>query len=123
MFLKISNSCANYGLDPAYHYTLSNFTWDAMLKHTHVKFEFLTDIDMVFIEYDIHRGLSQCSNRYAQTNNKYMPYESSKPSIYLMYFDINNCMIGQCVNYYYTLDTIDRNFDVTIIRFTDGLRS
>ncbi|KYM83968.1 hypothetical protein ALC53_05636 [Atta colombica] len=64
--------------------------WDAMLKHTHVKFEFLTDIDMVFIEHDIHRGLSQCSNRYAQTNNKYMPYESSKSSTYLMYFDINN---------------------------------
>jgi len=38
-------------LDPAYYYTLSGFTWDAMLKHTRVNFELLTDIDMVlFIE-------------------------------------------------------------------------
>jgi len=25
---------SNYGLDPAYYYTLPDFTWDAMLKHT-----------------------------------------------------------------------------------------
>ncbi|KYN08269.1 hypothetical protein ALC62_00752 [Cyphomyrmex costatus] len=93
VFENFRDSCvASYGLDPAYYYTLPGFTWDAMLKHTSVKFELLTDIDMVmFVERSIRGGLSQCSNRYARANNKYMPsYDSSKQSSYLMYYDVNN---------------------------------
>ncbi|KYN39997.1 hypothetical protein ALC56_05605, partial [Trachymyrmex septentrionalis] len=68
------NCVASYGLDPAHYYILPGFTWDAMLKHTRVKFELFTDIDMImFIERGTRGGqYSQCSGRYAQTNNKYM---------------------------------------------------
>ncbi|XP_070170854.1 uncharacterized protein [Polyergus mexicanus] len=81
-----------YNLDPAYYYTLPGYTWDAMLKYTSLRFELLTDIDMVmFVERGIRGGLSQCSNRYARANNKYLQsYDPSEPSSYLMYFDINN---------------------------------
>jgi len=93
IFENFRDSCvASYGLDPAYYYTVLGFTWDAMLKHTRVNFELLTDINMVmFVERGIHGGLSQCSNRYARANNKYMlSYDPSKSSSYLMYFDVNN---------------------------------
>ncbi|XP_070529938.1 uncharacterized protein [Cardiocondyla obscurior] len=93
IFENFRDSCiVSYKLDPAYYYTLPGFTWDAMLKHTGVKFKLLTDIDMVmFIERGIRGGLSQCSSRYACANNKYMQsYDSSKSSTYLMYFNVNN---------------------------------
>ncbi|XP_020296714.1 uncharacterized protein LOC109861465 [Pseudomyrmex gracilis] len=89
IFENFRESCIrSYGLDPAHYYTLLGYTWDAMLKHTGITFDLLTDVDMVMF---IERGLSQCSARYAHANNKYMQmYDTSKPTSYLMYFDINN---------------------------------
>jgi len=85
IFDNFRDSCvSSYGLDPAYYYTLPGFMWDAMLKHTGINFELLTDIDMVmFVERGIRGGLSQCSDRYARVNNNYM--ESYDPSKHICY--------------------------------------
>ncbi|XP_029673848.1 uncharacterized protein LOC115241990 [Formica exsecta] len=90
VFENFRDACMrSYNLDPTYYYMLLGYTWDAMLKHTGIRFELLTDIDMVmFVE---RGGLSRCSNKYARANNKYLQtYDPSESSAYLMYFDINN---------------------------------
>lgn len=59
-----------------------------MLKYTKVQLQLLTDLNMhIFFE----RGVSQCCNRYARTNNRYMrDYDPNKETKYLMYDDVNN---------------------------------
>ncbi|XP_020294835.1 uncharacterized protein LOC109860268 [Pseudomyrmex gracilis] len=91
VFENFRREClASYGLDP--YYTLLGYTWDAILKYTCVTFELLINIDMVmFVERGVRGGLSQCSNRYARANNRYVrSHDPSEPSSYLMYYDVNN---------------------------------
>jgi hypothetical protein len=40
-------SLKTYGLDPCYYYGAPGLTWDAMLKHTNVELEALSDQDML----------------------------------------------------------------------------
>jgi len=92
IFKNFRESCiASYNLGPVHYYTLLGFTCDAILKYTCIKFELLINIDMImFIERDIRGDLSQCSGRYAQTNNEYVrSYDSSESLSCLMYYDIN----------------------------------
>lgn len=52
VFENFRSTCLNlYGLDPAHYYTLPGLSWDAMLKHTKVRIETLTDVDqLLFVE-------------------------------------------------------------------------
>ncbi|RLU16289.1 hypothetical protein DMN91_012049, partial [Ooceraea biroi] len=93
VFQNFRETCIrSYGLDPAHYYTLPGYTWDAMLLHTGIEFELLTDVDMVqFVERGVRGGLSQCSHRYARANNRHAPsYDPCETSTYLMYYDVNN---------------------------------
>lgn len=78
-----------YKLDPAHYYTAPGLSFDAMLKHTKVELELLTDIDMVlFFESG---GISQCSNRYAKAHNYYIEdYKDGDDENFIMYFDLKN---------------------------------
>jgi hypothetical protein len=70
IFENFRNVCLRiYDLDPANYLTALALSWDAMLKITKIKFELLTDIDMVhFFRQSIRGGLCQCSKRKAVAN-------------------------------------------------------
>ena len=87
------NSLENYSLDPAWYYTSPRLSWDALLKHSGVKFELLTDVDMLLLfEKGIRGGVSMIPNRYGKANNKYMgeKFDPQSPSKFIIYLDANN---------------------------------
>jgi len=81
----------NYKLDPAWYYTSPGLAWDAALKKTIVELELLNDYDMVLMyKHGIRGGVSTISHRYGKANNKYMDYDSNKPTTFITYLDANN---------------------------------
>jgi len=87
-------SLQNYGLDPAYYYTVPSLTFDSMLKFTKIRLELLRDIDMyLMIENGVRGGIVSCIKRHALANNKYVNenFDKSKDiSSFLCYLDANN---------------------------------
>lgn len=93
VFENFRKNCHNiYGLDPAHYFTAPGFSFDAMLRHTKVELQLLTDVDMLlFVEKGIRGGISQCSKRYAKANNKHVDgYQAEMDTTYLLYLDANN---------------------------------
>lgn len=106
-----------YGLDPAHYYTIPGYTWDCMLLYTGCKLETIQDVDLLmFIERGIRGGVSQCSNRFSEANNKYMKeYEPNNPSTYIFYSDVNN-LYGWAMSQYLPyggFKWVDCNIDIT----------
>ena len=81
-----------YGLDIANYFTAPGLSWDAMLKYTGIDLELITDIDQYnFIESGVRGGISVCTRRHAQANNKHMPnYDDTKESTFIIYLDATN---------------------------------
>ncbi|GFX09178.1 c2H2-type domain-containing protein [Trichonephila clavipes] len=93
-----------YKLDPCWYFTTPALSWDAMLLHTKVAIELFPDYDMLlFIEKGVRGGISQCCNRYAIANNRYMSNFNPDDEIkYLMYLDANN-LYGYAMSKYLPL--------------------
>ncbi|XP_021001758.2 uncharacterized protein [Parasteatoda tepidariorum] len=93
LFENFRNICLKtYNLDPCWYYTAPALSWDAMLFHSKITLELITDYDMIlFIEKGIRGGISQCCNRYSKANNKYMDtFNPNEQSKFLIYLDANN---------------------------------
>ena len=94
VFKNFRDMCLNYyGLDPAYYITLPNYSWNAFLSLTGVRLRQIHIKEMYeMIEHGLRGGMTQCSFKKVQANNKYMNenYDKSKPSSYISYLDANN---------------------------------
>ena len=83
----------HHGLDPAHFYTTPGLAWQAALKKTGVKFELLTDSDMLLkFEHGIRGGITQEVHRYAKANNKYMgeKFNPDENTSFLQYLEANS---------------------------------
>ena len=81
-----------YGLDPCQYFSLPGLSYDAMLKMTGVKLDYITDIEMqIMIENNIRCGISIINHRLFTGSNKYLSdFDPKMPSSYIMYVDANN---------------------------------
>ena len=94
MYKAFRDTCLrHYSLDPVHFYTSPGLAWKACLKHTGIKLELLTDLDMLLMfEQGIRGGITQAVCKYASANNKYMGdrFDPKSESSYLQYLDANN---------------------------------
>ena len=90
---EFRKTCKNaYGLDALYYYTSPGLAWDAMLKHTGIELDLISDPDMyLMVERGIRGGVSTIMKRYAKSNNKYVKgYDKESESVFIPYLDANN---------------------------------
>ena len=94
VFENFRDMCLNYdGLDPAYYLTLPNYYWNTVLSLTGVKLQQIHIKEMYeMIENGLRGGMTQCSFKKVEANNKYLNegYDKSKPSSYISYLDATN---------------------------------
>ena len=73
---NLRNMCINYySLDPSNYLTAPSLAWDAMLLHTRVKLDLISNSDILLMVEKMKRG-GLCFvglKRYVKADNKYMP--------------------------------------------------
>ena len=74
----------NYDLDPAWYFTAPGLAWDAMLKVTKVRMEFIVDPDIALM---VDKGIcGGVSTRHEKANNPYMKdYNTNLPTRYTLH--------------------------------------
>ena len=93
VFENFRETCLkHYKLDPAHYYTSPGLSWDALLKHTGINLELLTDVNKhLFVERGLRGGISMESRRYCKANNRHLSdYNPQEETSYIMYYDANN---------------------------------
>ena len=69
----IDKSLEFYKLDPSYYFSSPGLSWDAMLKMTELKLEFISEIDKYyFVKKGLRGGISYISKRFIEADNKCM---------------------------------------------------
>ena len=105
VFEKFIDTCLKFcKLDPCHYFSSPGLSWDVMLKMNSVELKKISDIDMyLFIEKGLKEGISYIAKRCSRANSKYKKnYDSTKPSIYIPYLDMNNlygCGMNNCLPY------------------------
>ena len=81
-----------YKLDPAHFLSTTGLVWEACLKKTGIKYELLTDMNMLLMfEKGTRGGMCQAPHKYDTANSKYMKnYNKNIESSFLEYVDANN---------------------------------
>ena len=117
VFESFRNLCLNtYKLDPAYFLSLPGLAWQACLKHSEIKLELISDINMLLLlEEGIRGGICHSVFRHAKANNRYMKdYDENQESSFLIYTDYNN-LYGKAVSEKLPVDGFEWVDDVSEI--------
>ncbi len=84
----------HYELDPAHYVSAPQLAWDAMLKHTKVKLDLVTDPAMYeFVTAGMRGGICMISKRFARANHADLGatlHDPAKPDKTITYIDANN---------------------------------
>ena len=90
-----------HGLEAAHYITAPGMSWDALLKHTKIELELLTDLDKhLFVETGLRGGICQASHRAALANNPRAEatggpkFDPNSPKTWILYLDMNNLYGG-----------------------------
>ena len=84
VFENFRNSLEIYKLNPAKFLLAPGLVWQAALKKTKVKLDFLTDIDMLLmVEKSIRGGICHSIYQYTKVNKYMKDYDKNKELLYI----------------------------------------